>query len=492
MLLEFDKIVEAFKIGVRGVFHIGAHYGQEFEAYKKLGIPKTVMFEPSKKNFEELSKNLGNEPTAKLVNIGLSSKKNSAKLFVESKNNGMSNSLLEPALHTKQYPHIVFHSHEEVELDTLDNWLVENDDYRDCNVIVIDVQGFEFEVFQGALEALKNVEMIVCEVNRAELYKNSTLVTGLDSYLRYFGFRRVATNWIGETWGDAAYVRTSKIEEIGARPMGITLLDKSFEHATKCLGFDSCCLLPTARFNWDRDGSSGSDILVITDSCLDLAGKIQHPKKIAWLLEPAEVSQHTYDYVTQNANQFVAVACHNIDFLSRIPNGVYTPSGCTWIKPNDWKVFDKSKLCSIVLSNKNFTYGHRLRIEAASLFKNDDIYGSYKEHLEYKLDALRDYKFSVAIENSKVKGFFTEKIIDCLITGTVPIYWGAPNIGDFFDAKGIISFNTLEELKKILEDKDFLENFYAENQDAILANSVKARNFASVDESFLNAITGVW
>ena len=41
--------------------------------------------------------------------------------------------------------------------------------------------------------------------------------------------------------------------------------------------------------------------------------------------------------------------------------------------------------------------------------------------------------YSIAIESSQEINYFTEKLIDCLITKTIPVYWGCPNISEFFD-----------------------------------------------------------
>ena len=46
---------------------------------------------------------------------------------------------------------------------------------------------------------------------------------------------------------------------------------------------------------------------------------------------------------------------------------------------------------------------------------------------------------------------FTEKIIDCLVTGTVPIYWGCGNIGNYFDKRGFLEFNSVDEFKGMIE-----------------------------------------
>jgi hypothetical protein len=47
--------------------------------------------------------------------------------------------------------------------------------------------------------------------------------------------------------------------------------------------------------------------------------------------------------------------------------------------------------------------------------------------------------------------YFTEKLIDPISVGCIPIYWGCPSIGQFFDRAGIIQFNDLDQLWKILE-----------------------------------------
>ena len=82
-----------------------------------------------------------------------------------------------------------------------------------------------------------------------------------------------------------------------------------------------------------------------------------------------------------------------------------------------------------------------------------DLYGRGIREIPSKLDALKNHAFSVAIENNTDVNdyYFTEKLTDCLITGTVPIYHGCPNIGEFFDMDGILTFSTQDELDNILK-----------------------------------------
>jgi hypothetical protein len=67
-----------------------------------------------------------------------------------------------------------------------------------------------------------------------------------------------------------------------------------------------------------------------------------------------------------------------------------------------------------------------------------------------KIFALKDYMFSIVIENSKEDYMFTEKLIDCFLTGTVPIYYGCPSIGKFFNINGIIVIDSLVDLINVL------------------------------------------
>lgn len=490
MLVDMSQVVNAFKIPLKGVFHVGAHYGQEIEVYEKLGLKDVVMFEPSKPNFEILKDRVGSKAT--LVNLGLGSKHEFLDLNIEENNQGMSNSVLTPKLHKEQYPHIKFNSTEKIEVTTLDKWVSDAPASKTHNILVMDVQGYEFEVLLGSVETLQNIDMIITEVNRAELYTDCAYVTEIDVFLRHYGFRRVLTNWEGRTWGDAIYVREILITSAGYTSQKILLADTRFSHSKNVLGFDSASLLPASRFDWCRDLTllEQNSTLVVTDDMIKNFSNVSC-SKIAWLIEPASIDRQPYLDAFENQDSYKAILTHDKEFVKAVKNGVYYPCGGSWISPNDWKMFDKNKLVSIIASNKRITRGHQLRHEAAELISKEDRFGSAFKKIDNKIEALKNYKFSISIENELIAGFFTEKIIDCLLTGTVPIYWGCPGIEEIFDMNGIIKFESIEELKTILSDEKYLNNFYEDRIDVIKSNSKKARRYTSVDENFFNAIIGV-
>lgn len=62
------------------------------------------------------------------------------------------------------------------------------------------------------------------------------------------------------------------------------------------------------------------------------------------------------------------------------------------------------------------------------------IASSYRGSCVSKWETLSAYRFSLCFENMPMTGYVTEKLFDCLYAGTVPIYWGAPNIDELVPA----------------------------------------------------------
>lgn len=191
------------------------------------------------------------------------------------------------------------------------------------------------------------------------------------------------------------------------------------------------------------------DKIIVTDNFISYP--LINKYKFAWLVEPECVFNHSYNYIKSNHNKFDKVFTHDKSILNVVPNSIFMAFGTTFINEKDFLIYPKKKLVSIVASGKNFTSGHSFRLKVLKEVRHKvDAFGRDINPIDYKLDCLKDYMFSIAIENSKHDYWFTEKLLDCFLTGTIPIYWGCPSIGDFFDINGIICFNTLEELKEIL------------------------------------------
>lgn len=209
MLMDLIALVEKYNMNITGVIHIGAHHGQEFNVYNKIDtIKNVVMFEPCPDTYKILKSNI-NDPRVILINKGLGPFSCRMDLNLETSNQGQSNSVLTPKIHLQQYPHIQFDNKIEIKIEPLDKYETNSV----LNFINIDVQGFELEVFRGAKRTLlNNIDYIMAEVNRAEVYENCPHVEEIDEFLGKFDFVRVETEWAGQTWGDALYIKSKLIK----------------------------------------------------------------------------------------------------------------------------------------------------------------------------------------------------------------------------------------------------------------------------------------
>lgn len=189
-------------MNITGIIHVGGHFGEELAEYVRTGIQDIVVFEPLESNFNVLFKNV-NQLNANIIGhqVALGSEEKDIEMFVSS-NDGLSSSVLKPKVHLTQYKNITFDESEKVEMKTLDSF-----NYTGYNFINMDVQGYELEVLRGGSETLKNVDYVYCEVNRDEVYENNAYVEEIDEFLSEYNMERVETDWQGETWGDALYIK---------------------------------------------------------------------------------------------------------------------------------------------------------------------------------------------------------------------------------------------------------------------------------------------
>ena len=189
-------------MNIKGIIHIGAHYGEEISEYIDNGIQDIILFEPLVENFDILSKKVKTlNANIEGYQVALGSKKGDATMYV-SDNEKQSSSVLKPKVHLTHHPHVKFPSTEEVEVHLLDDY-----NSKDYNFINMDVQGYELEVLKGGTKTLEHVDYVYCEVNRDEVYENNAYVEELDEFLSEYNMKRVETDWAGDIWGDALYIR---------------------------------------------------------------------------------------------------------------------------------------------------------------------------------------------------------------------------------------------------------------------------------------------
>ena len=221
----------------------------------------------------------------------------------------------------------------------------------------------------------------------------------------------------------------------------------------------------------DQYGESDKQINFYVDNNVYFMGNTDRNEEnaIALLVEPRAIIPGTYSWMEENYGKFKYVFTFDSQLL-KLPNAKLLIYGqITAEFPNDAKI----KNISMVASNKDFCAGHINRQNVArALMDKIDTYGQFKGD-KYCDDAdfLKDYKFNVAMENFSDGYYFTEKICNCFASRTVPIYWGCPNIGEYFDMDGIIYCRTPNEViakvDMVLKDPEYE---YNKRKDAIERN----------------------
>lgn len=204
----------------------------------------------------------------------------------------------------------------------------------------------------------------------------------------------------------------------------------------------------------------------------------------ALMIEPRSYIPKVYEYIDNHANKFKYVFTTDEKHLKTLPNAKKIVWGGMWIKNLDENAYNKkTKLVSMLASDKQVCYMHKFRYKTAHKYKNKiDCFGSFDGKFEKKENALRDYMFTVVVECTTDKNYFSEKIIDCFATMTIPIWYGCENIGDYFNADGIIMFNNKSNLDGIINK--CTEEYYQEHIEAIKDNYNRALQYQCFEDTF--------
>ena len=132
---------------------------------------------------------------------------------------------------------------------------------------------------------------------------------------------------------------------------------------------------------------------------------------------------------------------------------------------------EKKKELSWITSDKAIFEGHKDRMDFLKKLQNSgidfDLYGRGFTTIPDKYSGLKDYKYSLAIENYSGPHYWTEKIADCFLSWTMPIYSGCTNLADYFPKESFVEIdlrdsNVFDKIKEVIKS-----NVYFENRDAI-------------------------
>ena len=268
----------------------------------------------------------------------------------------------------------------------------------------------------------------------------------------------------------------------------MNLIGGGFQHHIQC----SSALNKNNYIEWVLDGSSPVSVHVDNAIFWD-TNPIKY--NIAWFMESSAIIPHVIEEVKKNTNgvldKFNMFFTHYLRLLNISEKFVYAPTNALpWIQQKE--IYNKTKNISMIGSDKVMCPGHQYRQQIIQQYQNTvDHYGRgfgskelpwtyFDENgLEEsgKMLALKDYRFSIAMENDNYDTIFCEKLTDCFATGTIPIFWGSKKVTELFNEDGII----------FLEDFNLdmcTEDYYMSKKDAIKDNFERIHHMISSEDYF--------
>jgi hypothetical protein len=265
------------------------------------------------------------------------------------------------------------------------------------------------------------------------------------------------------------------------------------------LQYSSNSDLKPKKFEWT---SEDSPIKVFMDSAIPHGihyRKKPGEKKIAWICESRAIF-HAWSVPRNVLDQLIPQLEESYDAIyfadkeyckkSQKFHFAFAGSNLPWVKEH--KIFTKSKICSMFASSKKITPGHALRHQIAENLKGKiDIFGGAANTKRVgdngspwpdKSGQINDYMFQIVIENDSYQTYFTEKVTDCFATGTIPVYWGAPDIDNYFNKDGMIIIKDEIDLNLLTPE------YYYSKLDAIKENFDKVQKMQGSDDILYDLI----
>lgn len=244
------------------------------------------------------------------------------------------------------------------------------------------------------------------------------------------------------------------------------------------------CEIHFTRFG--RNPRPGGGVAFCSDARHTLFVNVNEPTTCAWT--------ETADHIVNNHHRYTRIITSNPAVLDNCPNAVFLAYGTTWLNKSEHhpdslgrftedlgripKDASVSMLCGSLKGKAGYSLRHAIWSRRRDIPARLNFYSSTRFPILGEQRLPHDDKihlftsmYSVTVESSSETNYFTEKLIDCLITKTIPIYWGCPNISDFFDTSYWIHPDRIFST-------EYTDTYYKDNMQKIEANSENAQSYA--------------
>ena len=250
------------------------------------------------------------------------------------------------------------------------------------------------------------------------------------------------------------------------------------------------------RFIWDRFNIGLNTHFYSHNAMLETMGNPKY--RYGLLIESRAIVPKDYKIFDKHPKlyeEFDAVFTYDADILNKIPNARFLPTCAEpWYGINERGSVDevahekKTKNISMVSSDKTSCDLHLFRLNLARYCRDRnlcDTFGTFDGGKKISIDqSLTDYRYSIVVENDISPYFFTERLTNCFMSMTVPIYCGATEIGKFFNIDGIISITPNDDVSQIL--KRCNETDYMARISAIIDNFNRVQKYRNIWDFMYN------
>lgn len=194
-----------------------------------------------------------------------------------------------------------------------------------------------------------------------------------------------------------------------------------------------------------KNSPKQSDFFLYVDDFLEIGLK-NDDIKYGWVFESRPYVQSYINHILQNFNlykqNYKYIFTHFVDLVELGEPFVYSlcPSQPR-TRPHKRKIYEKTKLASMIVSINSRLPGHTKRLSYMEKYKHCmDVYGTGRPTEVIDIDdAVRDYMFSVGMENVEAEVYFSDKLTEAMANGAVPVYCGSKMaVEQYFDPKGVL------------------------------------------------------
>lgn len=192
------KDPDAFLQDISGLIHVGANTGQERDQYEQHGL-QVIWVEPIPEVFATLVDNVAPFPKQRAIEALVTDTEGKEYEFNVASNNGASSSILDFKLHKDIWPQVTYERKIKLLSKTLPSLVTDQDiDLGVHNALVMDTQGSELLVLQGAIPVLHHFRYIKSEVPDFESYAGCCQLKDISEFMTRHGYHEVSRHRVAK------------------------------------------------------------------------------------------------------------------------------------------------------------------------------------------------------------------------------------------------------------------------------------------------------